>query len=205
MAKPRVYSPEEAQKRKIQLQRERRAAMRAAGQKTWVLVSEEDKAIRKEIRIQRQKEWYQTEQGIAFKERLSVKNKKYATEDERRLTQNKRKQERLATDVDANLKNRLGACKYRAKRDGVPYDLDFEYLKSIYQETCPYLGIKLNLRATSGNSMDALSIDKIIPELGYVKGNIQIISYKANVMKQDVPLETLCLFAKRVLEMHGEK
>jgi hypothetical protein len=53
--------------------------------------------------------------------------------------------------------------------------------------------------------MDAMSLDRINPKLGYTKGNVQFISYKANVMKQDVDIDTLLLFAKRVIEIHGEK
>jgi len=204
MAKPKVYSAEEAKERKLAFQRERRAAMRAAGQKTWIPVPDEEKARRKVLRVQRQKEWFKTEEGIAFIKKQAENNRKYSSEEERKAAQNKRKKEVLRTNIDANLKNRISACKYRAKRDGVPFDIDFEYMKSIYQDTCPYLGIKLNLRASSGNSMDALSIDKIIPELGYVKGNVEIISYKANVMKQDVDLNTLRTFAKSVLRKFGE-
>lgn len=55
---------------------------------------------------------------------------------------------------------------------------------------CPVLGFEMSFggmdeRATSP------SIDRIIPELGYVKGNIMVISQKANRMKNDATLDEL--------------
>jgi hypothetical protein len=35
------------------------------------------------------------------------------------------------------------------------------------------------------------SLDRIIPELGYVKGNIMVISHKANTIKSNANIEEL--------------
>jgi hypothetical protein len=35
------------------------------------------------------------------------------------------------------------------------------------------------------------SLDKIIPSLGYVKGNVAVISWKANVMKSNLSIDML--------------
>jgi hypothetical protein len=53
---------------------------------------------------------------------------------------------------------------------------------------CPILGLKL----FSGNNMAqdcSPSLDRLVPNKGYVKGNCFIISNKANRMKQDNTLE----------------
>ena len=36
---------------------------------------------------------------------------------------------------------------------------------------------------------DSPSLDRIVPELGYVKGNIRVISNRANHLKSDATLE----------------
>lgn len=38
---------------------------------------------------------------------------------------------------------------------------------------------------------DSPSLDRIKPELGYVKGNIRVISFKANSIKNDASIEEL--------------
>lgn len=42
---------------------------------------------------------------------------------------------------------------------------------------------------------DSPSIDKVIPELGYVRGNVWVISNKANRIKNNATLEELKLFS----------
>lgn len=75
-------------------------------------------------------------------------------------------------------------AKRRAKDIGVPFDISFRDIH--IPEYCPVLGIKLyqeGLFETSG------SLDKVIPEKGYVKGNIKVISMRANRLKSDGTLE----------------
>lgn len=76
----------------------------------------------------------------------------------------------------------LWAAKQRSKKLGLPFNLDKNDI--VVPEFCPVLGIKLivNLGGTTGSD-NSPSIDRIIPELGYVKGNIEIISKKANTIK----------------------
>ena len=67
---------------------------------------------------------------------------------------------------------------------------------------CPVFGIPLSQGCPSGawtERYTSPSIDRIIPELGYVKGNIQVISFLANVMKHNATKEQLKLFALWVL------
>jgi hypothetical protein len=54
----------------------------------------------------------------------------------------------------------------------------------VIPEFCPILGVKLEFgnMATRDNSP---SLDRIIPELGYVPGNVAVISYRANRIKNE--------------------
>lgn len=87
-------------------------------------------------------------------------------------------------------------AKQRAIKDQLPFDIDFDYLKSIATQTCPVFGIQLAWgtlgEGLNGNSP---SLDKIKPEWGYVRGNVVIISQLANTIKQDVGWEEIMRLA----------
>lgn len=80
------------------------------------------------------------------------------------------------------------AAKNRARRQNVPFDLDPEDI--IFPETCPVLGIPL-IFSRGGRTNNTPSIDRKIPSIGYVKGNIRVISWRANRLKNDATLEEL--------------
>jgi hypothetical protein len=55
---------------------------------------------------------------------------------------------------------------------------------------CPILGIPIVIDG-KGQRDDCPSADRRIPELGYVKGNVRIVSMKANRIKNNATLEEL--------------
>ena len=62
----------------------------------------------------------------------------------------------------------------------------------IVPEVCPVLGIELNREVSQrGGQSDSPSIDRIDSSKGYVKGNIWVISLKANRNKGDFTLPQL--------------
>ena len=80
------------------------------------------------------------------------------------------------------------AAKQRAKKQGVPFDLDpVEFNEMGIPDVCPVLGIPLdqNPKGKGERSDNSPSLDKFIPSLGYVKGNVHVISWKANRLKND--------------------
>lgn len=60
----------------------------------------------------------------------------------------------------------------------------------VVPEFCPLLGLRLE-RGTGKQHAASPSLDKIRPELGYVPGNIWVISHRANELKRDAGLEEL--------------
>ena len=77
-------------------------------------------------------------------------------------------------------------AKQRAKENNLPFDLIESDI--IVPEICPVLGIPLQI-GIGFRTDDSPSLDKIIPNKGYVKGNIKVISYRANRFKSDALLE----------------
>jgi hypothetical protein len=79
----------------------------------------------------------------------------------------------------------LNGAKYRSNRDGIPINITINDI--CIPEFCPDLGIPL--APSNGKvSPNSPTLDKIIPELGYVKGNVRVISSRANRMKQETTL-----------------
>ncbi len=80
----------------------------------------------------------------------------------------------------------LRFCRKRqnCKHMGIPFELEFT---DIYWPThCPVLGIELDYWGETGKRAEnSPSFDKIDPEKGYVKGNVNIISWRANRIKND--------------------
>lgn len=94
-----------------------------------------------------------------------------------------------------------GKLKTRALSKGIPFDDDTSDI--IVPETCPILGIPLFWNTKEVGVPNNPSLDKIIPNLGYIKGNRHVVSNRANVLKRDATLEELVLlgeWAKSQLE-----
>lgn len=97
----------------------------------------------------------------------------------------------------ANRKYLLHLARKRAKKGGFEFSLTEDDIT--LPTTCRYLGIKLDYSRGNGLSDDKATIDRIDSTKGYIAGNIQIISYKANTMKSNATPEELLSFARRVL------
>lgn len=77
-------------------------------------------------------------------------------------------------------------AKGRAKKNNLAYNINEEDIKSIWPKDnkCPILGVEFKEGISERNNWPTL--DKIIPKKGYIKGNIAVISFRANQMKSDV-------------------
>jgi hypothetical protein len=50
---------------------------------------------------------------------------------------------------------------------------------------CPVLGVRLRRGTSKGDTATSPTIDRLVPALGYVAGNIRVISGRANRIKAD--------------------
>jgi len=75
----------------------------------------------------------------------------------------------------------LTMAKYRARLKGLPFNLELADI--VIPKTCPVLGIPLLVSETGRQNDYSPSLDRIIPSKGYVRGNVMVISSRANVIK----------------------
>ena len=87
-------------------------------------------------------------------------------------------------------------ARHRAKKKNLPFDIDTQYLLSIFpsDSICPALLTPMvwggECRGTSP------SLDRRIGALGYVRGNVEFISHKANTIKADATTEEIFAVAE---------
>ena len=94
--------------------------------------------------------------------------------------------------------------KFRSKRAnavriGKPWDLDFGDL--VFPTHCPILNVELDYFAEQAQD-NSPSFDCLIPSKGYVKGNVFIVSWRANRVKNDGTAEEHRLIAS-FIEQHA--
>jgi len=91
-------------------------------------------------------------------------------------------------DHESKARDIIYRVRYRAKKRGLPFNLSVDDIR--LPKYCPLLGIKLNYRAST--TLDSSpSLDKINPSKGYVKGNVWVISHKANRLKSNASTKEL--------------
>ena len=78
-------------------------------------------------------------------------------------------------------------CMKSARKIGVPFSLTPEDI--VIPEKCPVLDIPLEFSKDRKRKDNTPSVDRLVPELGYVPENIRVISWKANALKNDMSLE----------------
>ena len=94
------------------------------------------------------------------------------------------------------IKHKLAQCRKRALKRGLEFNLTEEDI--VIPERCPILEVPLVIGESSDYEYSP-SIDRIDNSKGYIKGNIQIISKKANSMKNCASYEELQAFCRNVL------
>ena len=141
-----------------------------------------------EILKQKRKEYYEKNKEKLLKKSREIRAEQYRINPQETIQKQK---EWKKNNLEKYL---LHGAKQRAKKSGLPFDITYKDI--VIPEFCPYLGIKL----VPFSEWSSPSLDKIIPTLGYVKGNIQVISTKANTMKNNATQEELICFAKAILK-----
>lgn len=96
----------------------------------------------------------------------------------------------------------LQGSRQRAKKAGMEHTLTYEDI--VIPDTCPVLGISLH-RENRDTWMNAPSLDRIDNAIGYVPGNVVVVSRRANMLKKDANLEELIALARFYTSIDKEK
>lgn len=92
------------------------------------------------------------------------------------------------TRGDWSRDNVLSPIQARARRLKIPFSIAMDDIPLPLR--CPILGIPLK-RGEGVCSPNSPSVDRIIPALGYIPGNVAVISMRANAMKNMYSLQEL--------------
>jgi hypothetical protein len=141
----------------------------------------------KDCKAIRENKYYYENGG---KQKKAATSKKWYYENGGKEKDSKRLRDYRLNNPNAEL---FRHARNRAKAKNIPFDITAEDIT--IPETCPVLGIQLQIgeKIVCNNSP---TLDRIKPELGYVKGNIQVLSYRANMLKNNATIEEL----EKVLE-----
>ena len=96
-------------------------------------------------------------------------------------------------------KNLFQLARHRALKKGIEFNIEISDI--IIPEICPILGLPIK-KAIDGNRDLSPSLDRIDNDKGYIKGNIQVISFKANAMKLTADKSELINFANWVKKIY---
>lgn len=104
-----------------------------------------------------------------------------------------------AGDLQAMSQYLMASVSRRAKKSGIEFSLAPEDLHIPPDLVCPVFGTHMQIATKQPNNPNSPSVDRIDPSIGYVKGNVQVISMLANRMKSNATKKQLRDFAIWVL------
>lgn len=100
------------------------------------------------------------------------------------------------------VRSRLQKYAYsRAHDKGLEFNLNSEDI--ILPINCPLLTVPLDYGISESNDFSP-SIDRIDSSKGYIKDNIQVLSFLANRMKNSATPDQLLTFANNIISLYGK-
>ena len=83
-------------------------------------------------------------------------------------------------------------AKRRAKKHNLPFTIEVNDI--IIPKMCPVLGIPLyhDIDGRSGSRIhNSPTLDRVLPKLGYIRGNILVVSRLANQIKSEATVDQI--------------
>lgn len=104
----------------------------------------------------------------------------------------------------------LRNSRARSKTKGLSFNLDLEYVVALWKSQdnlCAVTGVEFELDLPEGRTKtrpNAPSLDRIDPDLGYVKGNVRFVTYQANCAMLNFGEQALIQMARNIMINNGE-
>lgn len=86
------------------------------------------------------------------------------------------------------LRRQVHNARYRAKSHGVPFTITTDEMHEVWDEQegrCYWFNVPMGVDPDRSYHPCTPSLDRVMPELGYVSGNVVWASLAANVAKRD--------------------
>lgn len=124
----------------------------------------------------------------------------------------KNKAKALAIQKKYRLKNplslRSSKMVYEARSKSLiknlPFNIDFKYVLGLCRNNkCDITGIEFN--TTSGKNPCSPSLDRIVPKLGYIRGNVRVILWALNAFKNEWSDSEIYPIAKQFCRSYEER
>jgi len=106
---------------------------------------------------------------------------------------------RQQKDRNYRLRKSFNVRRAEAKKREIPFEITFDDLE--FPKKCPVLGVKLDYNLKGKRNDNSPSIDRIDNTKGYIKGNVHIISWRANTLKSDASLVEMKLLFEYFLKL----
>lgn len=103
--------------------------------------------------------------------------------------------QRIDSNPETFFKIKINSIRRKCKKESIPLLIDVKYLLKIYEKQktlCFYTDNPLELKRQEQHSRNkSISLDRIIPNKGYVKNNLVLTTYRINSIKRDMTLEEM--------------
>jgi hypothetical protein len=94
------------------------------------------------------------------------------------------------------------SAKLRARKQGLTYDIDADYLATLLQRQkglCAVSQVPMTFAKGTGHVPTNASIDRIDPNAGYTRKNVQLVAHQVNTMKSNLGLAALAEWCRLIL------
>jgi rubredoxin len=157
----------------------------------------EHRAIRLAKKRAAAKIYWRTSRGKEVSAAYKKTEKYRAGQRERKNRPEIRKRDRLRMRADYSnntLRYLWYGLKPRSRKRGLPCSITLERCRELVptDNCCPYCGAGMKI-----HTRHAPSIDEIVPGVGYVDGNVDIICRSCNIKKQNATMQEHLAFASR--------